>query len=153
MKQYSRTIIGRGGTLIYKAKSQSSFLYFLLVLGTARVISTKGLTVIDIVMIIGILAILCLHYKFQIDKKSLRYQIFLLSIPIYKKEIVPEQITEIKFIRVGWAKKSAIVRMKKGFNIRVILFNPNSVCEDLEHFANENNVSVNKTRDYKILER
>lgn len=113
----------------------------------------KDLTAIDAVIIIGIVAILCLHYKFQIDQKSLRYQIFLLSIPLYKKEVVPEQLTEVKFIRVGWMKKGAIVRTKKGFNIRVILFNPDSVYEDLEHFANENNVSVNKTKDYKILER
>ena len=50
-------------------------------------------------------------------------------------------------------KKGAIVRTEKGLNIRVIHFNPDTVCVDLEHFANENNVSVNKTRDYKILER
>ena len=142
-----------GCSLIYTAKTQTFLMQFLLALGLVGIISTKGITGLDVFFIMGILVVLCLHYKFQIDEKSLSYQIFLLSIPIYKKVVVSEEITEIKFIRVGWAKKGAIVRIKKGFNIRVILFNPDSVCEDLEHFAIENNVSVNKTRDYKILER
>ena len=126
---------------------------FLLGFGLVGIISTKGISGLDVIFIIGVLFVLCLHYKFQINGKYLNYQIFLLSIPLYKKEIVPEQIAEIKFIRVDWAKKGAIVRMKRGLNIRVIHFNPDSVCGDLEHFAKENNVSVNKTRDYKILER
>ena len=142
-----------GGLLIYTAKTQTNLMQFLLALGIVGIISTKGITGLDVILVIGIIATLCLHYKFQIDKKSLRYQIFLLSIPIYEKEVAPEQINEIKFIRVGWAKKGAIVRLEKGLNIRVILFSLDTVCDDLEHFANENNVSVNKTRDYKILER
>ena len=91
--------------MIYKAKAQTFLIQFFLALGLVRIISTQGITGLDVILIIGIIATLCLYYKFQIDKKSLRYQIFLLSIPIYKKEVVPEQITEIKFIRVGWAKK------------------------------------------------
>lgn len=139
--------------MIYKAKPQSFFLKFLLVLGGIRVTDTKELTILNVMIVIAIVVALCIHYQFQIDHKRLTYQIFLLTIPIYKKEVVPEQITEIKFIRVDWAKKGAIVRMKKGLNIRIILFNPNSVYEDLKHFANENDVLVNKTRDYKILEK
>ena len=142
-----------GGSLIYEAKTQTFLIQLLVALGIVGMISTKGITGIDVILIIGILAVSSLHYKFQINEKSLSYQIFLLSIPLYKKEIVPKQITEIKFIRVGWMKKGAIVRTKKGFNIRVIYFNPDSICVDLEHFANENSVTVNKTRDYKILER
>ena len=139
--------------MIYKAKTQTLFMQLFIALGLVKIISTEGIGGFDVVIIIGIIVVHCLHYKFQINEDSVSYQIFLLSIPFYKKEIVPEQITEIKFIRVGWTKKGAIVRIKKGFNIRVILFTPDSVCEGLEHFANENNVSVNKTRDYKILER
>ena len=139
--------------MIYEAKTQTLLMQSLLALGLVGIISTKSITGLDVILIIGILVLLCLHYKFEINEKSLSYQIFLLSIPLYKKEIVPEQITEINFIRVDWTKKGAIVRIKKGINIRVIHFNPDSVCKDLEHFANENNVSVNKARDYKILER
>ena len=143
----------RSGSLIYEAKIQTPLMRFLVALGLVGIISTKGITGLDVILIIGVLVFQSLHYKFQIYERSLNYQIFLLSIPLYKKEIVPEQITEIKFIRVDWAKKGAIVRLKKGFNIRVIHFNPDSVCKDLEHFANESNVLVNKTRDYMILER
>ena len=144
----------RSGSLIYEAKIQTPLMRFLVALGLVGIISTKGITGLDVILIIGVLVIQSLHYKFQIYWKGfLNYQIFLLSIPLYKKEIVPEQITEIKFIRVDWAKKGAIVRLKKGFNIRVIHFNPDSVCKDFKHFASESNVLVNKTRDYMILER
>lgn len=143
----------RRKSLIYKGKPQLLIFIFLSVFGGIRVIIAKEQTIMNIIIVIAIVTILCIQYQLQIDQERLTYQIFLLSTPIYTKEVIPEQITEIKFIRVDWAKKGAIVRMKKGFNIRVILFHPISVCKHLEQFAYENNVSVNKTRDYKILEK
>lgn len=139
--------------MIYKAKPQPLLLSFLFVLGGVRASITKEQTIINISILILIFVIFSIQYQFHIDHQRLTYQVFLLRTPIFTKEVVPEGIQEIKFIRVDWAKKGAIVRMKKGFNIRVILFHPISVCKHLEQFAYENNVSVNKTRDYKILEK
>lgn len=139
--------------MIYKAKPQPLLLSFLFVLGGVRASITKEQTIINISILILIFVIFSIQYQFHIDYQRLTYQVFLLRTPIFTKEVVPEEIQEIKFIRVDWAKKSAIVRMKKGLNIRVILFHPDSVCKDLEHYARENNVSIHKTRDYQILER
>lgn len=139
--------------MIYKGKPQLLIFIFLFVFGGIRVTMTKEQTIINIIIVIAIVFTLCIHYQFQIDQQRLTYQIFLLGTPIYKKEVIPEEIQEIKFIRVDWAKKSAIVRMEKGVNMRIILFHPESVCKDLEHYAKEHNVSIHKTRDYQILER
>lgn len=114
---------------------------------------TKEQSIINVIIISIIIIVLCMHYEFQIENNRLTYRILLLKTPIYTKEVVPEDIREIKFIRVDWAKKSAIVRMKKGFNIRVILFHPDSVYKELEQYAKEHNVSIHKTRDYQILEK
>ena len=102
-----------GDSLIYEAKTQTFLMQLLVALGIVGMISTKGITGMDVILIIGIIVLLSLHYKFQIDEKSLSYQIFLLSIPIYKKEVVPKQINEIKFIRVGWIKKVRLFGRKK----------------------------------------
>lgn len=139
--------------MIYKGKPQSVLLSILIALVGVRVTIFKEPNVLNIIILIVIVFILCIQYQFQIDQNQLTYQIFLLRTPIYKREVVPEEIQEIRFIRVDWAKKSAIVRMKKGLNMRIILFHPDSVCKDLEQYAKENNVSIHKTRDYQIIER
>ncbi|RLL48463.1 hypothetical protein D8M04_04160 [Oceanobacillus piezotolerans] len=59
------------------------------------------------------------RFKFTIHREHLIYQILLFNKPIIKKNIYPDQINQLKLIRVGWAKKAAIIKMKKGINIRL----------------------------------
>jgi hypothetical protein len=59
----------------------------------------------------------------------------------------------MKIKRIGWNTKGAIIQVKKGFNIRVVNFTPNNVFFNLIDFANENGISISKTKDYLILEK
>lgn len=46
-----------------------------------------------------------------------------------------------------------LLKSKKGFNIRIINFEPNNVYTDLINFTNKNSVSISKTIDFLILEK
>ena len=94
-----------------------------------------------------------IQFEFKIVDGYLTYQIFFLTMPIYKKVIYPNQIIQMKFKRIGWNTKGVIIQVKKGFNIRVVNFSPNNVFIDLIDFANKNGISISKTKDYLILEK
>ncbi len=72
---------------------------------------------------------------------------------LYRKVVYTHQITKMKFKRVGWATKAAIIQVEKGLNIRVVNFVPNNVFVDLIDFANKYDISISKTKDYLILEK
>jgi hypothetical protein len=60
--------------------------------------------------------------------------------PIYKKEVSPNQVIRIKFKRFGWMTKGAIIQVKKGINIRVVHFSPDYLFADLIDFAKANSI-------------
>ncbi|WP_066254348.1 hypothetical protein [Neobacillus drentensis] len=142
--------------MVYNAKTQRGILGFFLVI-TATSISIKdfsnGMLYFQIGLIVFILLSLFIQFKFKIDDGYLVYQILFLAMPIYKKEVSPNQIIRIKFKRLGWMTKGAIIQVKKGFNIRVVHFSPDNIFVDLIDFANENSISISKTKDYRILEK
>lgn len=47
----------------------------------------------------------------------------------------------------------AVVKVENGWNMRIALFNPPNVFKELETFAHEYDVDIQKTSDYKILEK
>jgi hypothetical protein len=59
----------------------------------------------------------------------------------------------MKFKRVGWATKVAIIQVEKGLNIRVVNFVPKNVFVVLIDFANKHDISISKTKYYLILEK
>lgn len=142
--------------MVYKANTQRGILVFLLLI-TATSISIKdysnGLLYFQIGLIVIILLSLFIQFKFKIDDGYLVYQILFMAMSIYEKEVSPNQIIQIKFKRLGWMTKGAIIQVKKGFNIRVVHFSPNNIFIDLIDFANENSISISKTKDYQILEK
>lgn len=93
------------------------------------------------------------RFKFTIHPEHFIYQILLFNKIILKKEIYPEQVNQLKLIRVGWAKKAAIIKMKKGINIRLSVLEPPEAYEQLIEFAEKHDIKIFKTNDYFILER
>jgi hypothetical protein len=91
--------------LVYNAKTQRGILVFLLLI-TATSISIKdfsdGLLYFQIGLFVFILLSIFIQFKFTIDDGYLIYQILFMALPIYKKEVTPNQIALIKFKRVGW---------------------------------------------------
>jgi hypothetical protein len=141
---------------VYKAKTQRGILGLFLFI-TVTSISIKDFSNAWIYLQIGVIVFILLsffiEFRFKIDDGYLVYQLFFLAIPIFKKVVSPNQIIRMKFIRVGWVSKGAIIQVKKGFNIRVIHFSPDNILVELIDFANKNNIPISKTTDYRILEK
>lgn len=81
------------------------------------------------------------------------YQISLFNKSIIKKEIYPDQINQVKFIRVGWAKKAAIIKVNKGNNIRLAVLEPQQAYDHLIEYTEIHDITIFKSKDYLILER
>jgi hypothetical protein len=96
---------------------------------------------------------LFIRYEFKIDKNTLTYKAYILRFKVYEKAVKPMDIKRIVFKRVSWKTKLAIVRVENGWNMRISLFNPPTVFKELETFADEFNIDVQKTSDYKLLEK
>lgn len=94
-----------------------------------------------------------LKYTLVLNKHAILYTIQLFGLTIYSKEIVPTKIKEIIFKRTGWKSKLAAIKVHKGIPIRVALFKPESVYDDLIVFCEQNAVPYHKTQDYTIIEK
>lgn len=112
----------------------------------------RSLFLFLLVILLGI-GLASIRFKFKIHDSHLVYQIMLFNKSIIKKAIYPEQINLMKFIRVGWAKKAAIIKVKKGINIRLAVLEPQKAYDHLIEFAKNYDITIVKTKDYLILER
>jgi hypothetical protein len=142
--------------LVYFAKTQRGVLGFFLAITLMpyKWINTPNwLLYLQILLVVVIVLSIFIQFKFKIDEHHLTYQIMFLSMSIYRKGLNPEQIIQIKFKRIGWSTKGACIQVKKGFNIRILHFNPDNVLLDLIDFANANGICIPKTKDYLILEK
>lgn len=139
----------------YTAKTERSIIVTLLVILTFQILafgsySDIGLLYFHIIIAIFLLLAFFVNYKLIIEEGCLIYEIFIFTLPLYKKVVFPNQISKILFKRTGWARKSSIIKVEKGFNIRIVLF-PDGVFADLIDFAEKNEIVIVKTRDYLIL--
>ena len=144
--------------MVYTVKTQRGILACLFALNIVNMSfesegSSKYLFYFQIVLQIFILIGLFLDYKLKIDDSFLTYQISLFRVSLYKKRIAPEQIKRMKFVRVGWLSKGAIIQLEKGFNIRVTHYTPKTIIVELLDFADKEEIPVLKTRDFVILEK
>ena len=67
--------------------------------------------------------------------------------------LTSEKIKKIKFGRIGWTTKNAVVKVRRGFNFGVAHFFSEQLIEELEEFALANNIEIQKTKDYLLLEK
>jgi len=135
----------------YKAKSPQVILILYLLLNISSIITNNShgfLLFLQIFVCIFIILGIFIHYHFRIDESILEYQILLFSIPIYKKVVSPKEIIHIKLKRVDLAKKGAFIKVAKGFNIRIINFEPKDITLQLITFSNKNNIPVIKHKHF-----
>lgn len=144
----------------YRAKTQRFPLLLLLFLMVSSVLSSSFLNSLSIeFLVFSILLCICtffslfIHYECTIDSNHVSYKVLLFYWPLYKRVVSPDEMNQIKFKRVGWNTKGAIIKTKKGLPIRITHFTPEDVYTDLTNFAAEHNLSVYKTNDYLILDR
>ncbi|WP_188653704.1 hypothetical protein [Pontibacillus salipaludis] len=144
----------------YRAKTQTFPLLLLLFLMVSSVLSSSFRNSLSVeFLVFGILFCiftfftLFIHYECTIDSNYVSYRVLFFSWPLYKRTLSPNEIKQIKFKRVGWNTKGAIIKTKKGPQVRITHFTPEDVYTDLTNFAAAHNLSVYKTNDYLILDR
>ncbi|MBM6619644.1 hypothetical protein [Bacillus suaedaesalsae] len=141
--------------MIYVGKNENKSLIFLLALNLTWMMDTRSYGILftfqGLLILLFIFAIFS-HYKVRLED-SLTYEVYVFGLRIYRKVISSKQITQIRFIRIGWAKKGAVVVIRKAFNIRLYDVKPISLFVDLQSFAKKNNINIRKTKDYEILEK
>jgi len=135
----------------YNATSQRHILLPMASLGLIIGISSVKWLALTIFTICFSLAFL--KYTLLVNKHIISYAIQLFGVTIYSKEIVPSDIKKIIFKRIGWKSKLAAIKVHKGLPIRVALFKPERVYDDLMVFCEENEIHYDKTKDYKIIEK
>ena len=96
---------------------------------------------------------LFIKYSFIIEEDQVIYTMFFARFPIYKKKVSPSQIKKVVFKRVNWQTKLAVIKLHKGISIRISLFKPDSVFNDLLTFCEKHTIHYEKTKDYKLLEK
>ncbi len=94
-----------------------------------------------------------INFQFRIHEQHLMTEVFIWKWLIYKKTIKPEKISKIIFKRSGWTRKSAVIHICRGKNIRLVDYEPKTYCTKLEQFAHEHKIEVKKTKDFLLLER
>ena len=112
-----------------------------------------GLRIFLLFVLASHLLALCINYSFSIEEDKVIYTTFLARFPIYKKKVAPSHIKKVVFKRVNWQTKLAVIKLHKGIPIRITLFKPDSVFNDLLTFCEKHTIQYEKTRDYKILEK
>ena len=96
---------------------------------------------------------LFINHSCSIEEDRVIYTTFFARFPIYKKKVSPSQIKKVVFKRVNWQTKLAVIKLHKGISIRISLFKPDSVFNDLLTFCEKHTIHYEKTRDYNILEK
>ena len=142
--------------MLFKATAQKTIIFTLLPLTALLCIQAVQYKAFDFLLLFAILCSflsLCLRYEFQIDKDTLTYRTYILWFKVYAKTVKPMDIKRIVFKRLSWKTKLAVVKVENGWNMRIALFNPPNVFKKLEIFAHEYDVDIQKTSDYKILEK
>jgi len=94
-----------------------------------------------------------IRFRFNIHDENLIYEILIFNKSIVKQWIFPKDINQLKFTRVGWAKKAAKIKVNKGINVRLAVLEPPKAYDHLIEFANKHDITIVKTKDYLILER
>lgn len=100
-----------------------------------------------------VLVIIFHQVQLTITSDQLEYKIKVFKLTIYRKLLTPENIKKIKFGRIGWATKNAVVKVRGGLNFSAAYFYSEQLILELEEFALANNIEVQKTRDYLLLEK
>lgn len=142
--------------MMYKTTTQKQLLIYLLGIDLLLFFGIWGDPILMILTILTALIcvlMLFVKYEFEINEQTLLYRIQLFNYTIYVKRANAKDVQMIHFKRVSWNTRIAIVKLFKGWNMRIALFNSVDVFIELERYAERNNIEIKKTKDCKILEK
>ncbi|WP_107838924.1 diguanylate cyclase [Metasolibacillus meyeri] len=117
-------------------------------------ISNEGwLRGIYAVLLLLLLVFMWVRYTLVLQEDTVTYTIQLFGLTLYKKRVQAKDIVRVTFKRFNWATRLAVIKTSNGLPIRVALFKPEVVFQDLVTFCDEYDIAYTKTKDYRILEK
>lgn len=143
--------------MVHQGKVQRGLLVFLLLLVNSPPLllwTFPAGFVLYFQLFISILIVLGLFIKVRarVRKDNILYRIELWNLPLYYAAVYANEVRRIDFKRSNWTSKMAIVRMKKGIDLRFALF-PNELFAELTKFSEQNSIELRKSKDYKAVEK
>lgn len=145
--------------MAFHSKTQRSLLVLLLLILMTNIVvdvitqSFGYLFYFNVLLILFFITLFFVKYTFTIQDEHLSYEVFIMTFCIYKRVFSPSQMKKVEFKRYGWAKQGAVIRTKKGLNLRLVLFSPNEIFNELLTFTAKHDIPTSKTKDYQLLER
>lgn len=142
--------------MIYKAKPERLLLCFSSLLTISASISARDMLALQLFLLIsGIILLLLIpvNYFLHVNDNQLIYTVKLFNFTIYNKQLDHTSIKTIMFKRVRLLTRAAIVKPYRGLALRIILYTPETVYNDLVNFAIRNNITYTKTNDYLLIEK
>ncbi|MBT2583295.1 hypothetical protein [Planococcus sp. ISL-109] len=105
-------------------------------------------------LFISVLIVLALFIKahVKVRRDNIVYRVEWWSVPLYYKTVYADEVRRIDFKRSNWTAKVAIVRVKKGIDLRFALF-PDELYSELVQFAERNKVKIRKSKNYETVEK
>ncbi|MCM3666822.1 hypothetical protein M3204_20690 [Mesobacillus subterraneus] len=137
--------------MTYSGKMSKNILYAILFISAFILPNLNWFIKLPITFVA--LMIILHQLQLTITSDQLEYKIKLFKFTIYYKILTPDKIKKIKFGRIGWTTKNAVVKVKRGLNFGVAYFYSEQLIRELEEFALANHIEIQKTRDYHLLER
>ena len=143
--------------MVYSAKTQRVIQFGFFLLMVQAMILNKGhpeMLYFLVPMTIVTLARIFIRYHLHLSVLgSLVFEIYLFHYKIFTRKIRYTDITRMTFMRVGLGKRCVIIQTRRGLNLRIINFSPDSVYDDLIKFADRYHILIYKTKDYRHLEK
>lgn len=103
-----------------------------------------------IMYVVICIILLCTKQKIELNRNII-YSIYLLNIQLFNRILIPDDITLVKFKRIGWNQKSLFIKINVGNNIRVNNYKPESIYDEIEKFVRNNDIKAQFSKDYKYL--
>ncbi|GAM14180.1 hypothetical protein [Mesobacillus selenatarsenatis] len=137
--------------MTYTGKGSKDILHVMIIM-SVFILPSLSYT-IRISILLALLVFTLHQIQLTITSDHLEYKIKFFKFTIYRKLLTSDKIKKIKFGRIGWSTKNAVVKVRGGFNFGVAHFYSEQLIGELEKFALANNIEIQKTRDYLLLEK
>lgn len=93
------------------------------------------------------------RFSCEVNPEVIVYRLSFLKWTVFEKEIKPEEISEVKFFRVGMNEKAAVIKREYGWNVRLVVFRSHDAYDMLLAFCEVHDLDVVQTRNYLAVER
>ena len=95
----------------------------------------------------------CIRFYCTIHDETIHYSAKLFTFTLFQAHLTPPMIHTVEFHRSNWTDRKAVIRRREGMRIALTNFAPDNITTILEQFCLTHDITIQKHRDYIILEK